>query len=185
MKDRPERRQRSERRRRNVVERVVHGHHHDAEPKGRADGLEHQPGKHDHRPAERPQDDEDRDPVVDVELQPEAADDEDVEQEEPGAAGEQEAARVPPLGLRRNARNAPVPASRKKTGAQKCVTHRVKNNATVACAGSVGFTPGMAEEVAHVIERHDEHDRAAQDVDGFQARGGGGVGRRPRGPTPW
>jgi hypothetical protein len=44
-----------------------------------------------------------------------------------------------PLDLRRRERKAPVPVSRKNTGAQKCVTHRVKNNAADAVAISVGL----------------------------------------------
>jgi hypothetical protein len=41
---------------------------------------------------------------------------------------------------RRPERYAPVPVSRKKVGAQKCVIHRVKKSGTVVVAGSVGLT---------------------------------------------
>ena len=33
-----------------------------------------------------------------------------------------------------------------------------------------GILPGDAEEVARVIERHEDHDHAADDVDRFEAR---------------
>jgi len=35
--------------------------------------------------------------------------------------------------------HAPTPVSRKKVGAQRCVTQRVKKSATLAVAGSVGL----------------------------------------------
>jgi hypothetical protein len=41
-----------------------------------------------------------------------------------------------------SARPAPVPVSRKNTGAQMLVIQRVKNNAAVACARLVGLIPG-------------------------------------------
>ena len=58
-----------------------------------------------------------------------------------------------------------MPVSRKKTGAQKCVIHRVKNSAAVVVAQVRGAVPGIAEEIARVIERHQDHDHAADDVD--------------------
>ena len=68
----------------------------------------------------------------------------------------------------RSERQAPVPVSRKKTGAQMLVIQRVKKSATEAVARLVG-EPGMAEEVARVIERHDDHDDAAKEIDRFEA----------------
>jgi hypothetical protein len=60
--------------------------------------------------------------------------------------------------------------SKKNTGAQKKVIQRVRNKAAEACAKFVGILSGHAEEVAGVIERHDDHDHAAEDVDRFEAR---------------
>ena len=67
--------------------------------------------------------------------------------------------------LRPSARQAPVPVSRKNVGAQRWVIQRVKNSGTVVCARFVGLSARHAEEVAHVIERHQDHDDAAQRVD--------------------
>src|SRR5262249_19764702 len=46
----------------------------------------------------------------------------------------------PSVPRRRAERYAPVPVSRKKVGAQKCVIHRVKNNGAVVVARLVGST---------------------------------------------
>lgn len=48
------------------------------------------------------------------------------------------------------------------------VIQRVKKRAIDAVARLVG-EPGGAEEVPRVIERHDDHDDAANDVDRFEA----------------
>jgi hypothetical protein len=61
-----------------------------------------------------------------------------------------------------------VPVSRKEAGAQMFVIPRVKNSA--APAPAVGADARDAAEVARVIERHDDHDRAAHDVDRLEAR---------------
>ena len=74
-----------------------------------------------------------------------------------------------PIDFFRSDRYAPVPVSRKKTGAQKWVIQRVKNSGG-AGAGDVGGADARhAEEIARVIERHHDHDRAAHDVDRFDA----------------
>jgi hypothetical protein len=66
----------------------------------------------------------------------------------------------------RSESHAPVPVRRKKTGAQMLVIHRVKKRAIDAVARRAG----LAEEVPRMVERHDDHDDATNDVDGFQAR---------------
>ena len=48
--------------------------------------------------------------------------------------------------LRPRARNAPVPVSRKKVGAQRCVIQRVRNSGTVVCARFVGLSPGTPKK---------------------------------------
>ena len=68
------------------------------------------------------------------------------------------------LDFLRSERYAPVPVSRKKTGAQKCVIQRVKNSGIVVWDRFGGAEAGLAKEVASVIERHQDHDDAAEDV---------------------
>ena len=53
------------------------------------------------------------------------------------------------------------------TGAQKCVIQRVMNRTGVVVARSVGDARHRAamNEVADVIERHDDHHAAAQRID--------------------
>lgn len=46
----------------------------------------------------------------------------------------------------RRARNAPVPVSRKKVGAQKWVIQRVKNSGIVVVAGLVGLMPELPKK---------------------------------------
>src|SRR5690349_14592057 len=48
--------------------------------------------------------------------------------------------------LLRLARNAPVPVSRKKVGAQKWVIQRVKKSGIVVVAGSVGLMPEVPKK---------------------------------------
>ena len=74
-----------------------------------------------------------------------------------------------PIDFFRSDRYAPVPVSRKKTGAQKWVIQRVKNSAAPARRDVGGADPRYAEEIARVIERHDDHDHAADDVDRLEA----------------
>ena len=69
-----------------------------------------------------------------------------------------------------------MPVSKKKTGAQKCVTQRVKNNGMVVWVGSVGLKAGLAKEVACMIERHQNHDDAANHVNRFEAEAPRGNG---------
>ena len=73
---------------------------------------------------------------------------------------------------RRVARYAPVPARNTNTGAQKCVTHRVKNSSSVRFRQVFRREQlrAVVEEIADVVERHDHHDDAAQNVDGLDAR---------------
>ncbi len=70
-------------------------------------------------------------------------------------------------------RNAPSPAVNTNTGAQKCVTQRVRNRIARRRreVGRRRRHRGAMKEVAHVIERHDDHDGAAQGVDRFDASG--------------
>ena len=79
-----------------------------------------------------------------------------------------------------------MPVSRKKTGAQKCVIHRVKNNGTVVWVGSVGLKAGLSKEVTRMIERHQNHDDAAKEVNRFEAEalGCGTLGHRCSGMAP-
>jgi hypothetical protein len=48
--------------------------------------------------------------------------------------------------LRRSERYAPVPVSRKNTGAQKYVTQRVANSANEVVARFVGLAPGIPKK---------------------------------------
>ncbi len=73
------------------------------------------------------------------------------------------------LDFLRRERYAPVPVSRKKTGAQKCVIQRVKNSGMVVWAGSVGLKPVLPKKSRVVIERHEDHDYTANDINGFEA----------------
>ena len=66
-----------------------------------------------------------------------------------------------------------MPVSRKNTGAQKCVIQRVRNSAAVAVREVGRVLARDAEEVARVVERHQDHDHAAHDVDRFEARASG------------
>ncbi len=47
---------------------------------------------------------------------------------------------------RRSARYAPVPVSKKNTGAQKYVIQRVRKRPALALERSVGFWPGMPKK---------------------------------------
>jgi hypothetical protein len=59
-----------------------------------------------------------------------------------------------------------------KTGAQKWVIQRVKKRGWVG-VGEVGWGEGngfVMDEVADVVEGHDDHDGSAQGVDGLKTR---------------
>ena len=62
-----------------------------------------------------------------------------------------------------------MPVSRKKTGAQKCVIQRVKNNGIVVVGGIGGIHAGVAEEIPGMIESHQNHDDPANHIDRFDA----------------
>ena len=82
-----------------------------------------------------------------------------------------------PIDFFRSDRYAPVPVSRKKTGAH--VGDPAREEQRRAGARRVGRAdPGDAEEVARVVERHDDHDRAADQVDRFEASAGRSAGCR-------
>ena len=72
--------------------------------------------------------------------------------------------------LRATISPALVPARNTNTGAQKCVIQRVKRQrrADIRIAHRI-LHRAVHEEVAHVIERHDDDDQATQHVDGCQA----------------
>ena len=85
-----------------------------------------------------------------------------VSRKRPDRAGDLRAAMSPAL----------TPARHTNTGAQKCVIQRVKYSATdtFGSAKRIDRRTGM-EEVARVIDRHDDDDEAAQHVDGREAVG--------------
>ena len=64
-----------------------------------------------------------------------------------------------------------VPARNTNTGAQKCVIQRVKYSADrhVRIAQRIAVTAPVHEEVAHVVDRHDDDHEATQHVDRREA----------------
>ena len=67
-----------------------------------------------------------------------------------------------------------MPAVKTNTGAQTWVTQRVKNRIGVVRARSSGekLIAPTSKEITRVVQRHDDHHRSAQRVDGGEARRG-------------
>ena len=107
------------------VKEVVRDDHEDAECRDDGGWQPDEKRKRDHAPAESPEHGDDGDVVVEVELHDEAAEEDEVEKDEPEASSEEEAREVG-FGTLPRERRAPVPVRRKKTGAQMLVTQRVK-----------------------------------------------------------
>jgi hypothetical protein len=59
-----------------------------------------------------------------------------------------------------------VPARNTNTGAQKCVTQRVRNSA--GSFTSRGLKAARGEEIAGVVERHQHHYETPQQIDGIE-----------------
>ena len=126
---------------RTPIEEVVPGDHDDADRGDHRRRKSTSAGERDHGPAQRPQHEQHRHAVVEVELVGEAAEHDELQDDQPEPACEAEtAARSPGDRLRRE-RYAPVPVSRKKTGAQMFVIQRVMKSAADAVERSVGFCP--------------------------------------------
>ena len=107
------------------VEQVVSDDEHDGEGHDRRARQPHERRQHDHRRPDRPDHLQDENVGPDVEG-PGHADDGDLEEDEPQAALGRKAASARVEASRRPCRYAAVPARSTNTGAQKCVTQRVK-----------------------------------------------------------
>jgi hypothetical protein len=165
-------------RRAHAVEQIVAGDHHHAEDENRRRRQPYQRCQHDHRPPQCPDHHEHRDLVVGVELKAEAADDGELKHDQPHATQKQEARQV---------RRRATAAREKRAGAGEQEERRCAQVRNPPCQEQrhrrlrevEWVEAGYTEIVAHVIERHQDHDAAAQRVDRGQPSGpDGGPGAR-------
>jgi hypothetical protein len=146
----------------------MRGNHHRAESRDDTGGQIHERREGNHRPSERPQHDQQGDPIIEVELKGEATDDRQLEEDQPQAAREQQpgefAARSPPSRQRGARPRQQEKDRRAQVGDPSGEEQRRRR------ARDVGRTyRDDAEEIACVIKRHQDHDDAAEDVDGLDA----------------
>jgi len=148
----------------------VAGDHHHAEGENRRRRQPDQRCQHDHRPAQRPDHDEHRDLVVDVELHAEAPDDREFEHDQPHATHEQESRQLRRRATAAREKGAGTGEQEERRRAQvrdpPCQEQRHRRLREVDWVEA-----GYTEVVAHVIERHQDHDTAAQRVDRGQPSG--------------
>ena len=151
------------------VEQVVPRDQEDADDGGHERRQADERSEQDHRPAERPQHEQHRHPIVEIELVGEAPNQHHLENDQPEPPREKESGqftrRPPPqreVGARAREQEEHRRAEVRDPAREKQPRRRV---------GQVrGILPGHAEEVPRVIERHHDHDHAADEVDRFQAR---------------
>jgi hypothetical protein len=156
------------RRRPDPVQQVVSGDEDETERRDRRERQVHQRRQGDHRPAQRPQHDQQREAVIDVELITEAAEHDDLDHDQPEAAGEQQPRQRADRLLPQRQIRAGAGEQEKDRRAEMGDPAREEQRG--ARARDVGGTdPRHAEEIARVIERHHDHDRAADEVDRFEA----------------
>ncbi len=149
------------------VQQIVPRNHHQADYAHGNGGQIDQPGKRDHRPPERPQNKQHDDVIVEIELPTEAAAYDQFKKDQPEASSEEE-----PRKLSR--RLSAAGEERSSAGEQEeCRRAEMRDPASEEqgdCSRRRirGIEACISEEVAGMIERHQDHDHAAQDVDCFQ-----------------
>ncbi len=122
-----------------------------------------------HGPAKRPEDDKKRDVKIEIELHGQAAEDDRVEKDEPKAAREEEA-REFACGFAAQRKISTGSGEKEKDGRAKVRDPAGEEICRGGLREIVGKEGGVGEKVARVIERHDDHDDAAQKIDRFDAR---------------
>ena len=146
-----------------AIEQVVPGDHRHAERENRRQRQPAQRRERDHRPAQRPDHYQHRHVIVDVELKP-GTDHRHFEEHEPEPSRQQEPGelRDGSPSEREKGAGSREQEKRRRTEmgdpAREKQRHRRLREVRRAEAGH-------AEEVAYVIERHEDHDDAAQRVD--------------------
>jgi hypothetical protein len=157
----------------------VQGDERDSENRGEDHREAHERGERDHRPPERPEHDEDRDAIIEVELVGEAAQHHDLEKDQPEPTREQEARELR-LGLPAKRQVRAGSREQKEDGRADVRDPAREEERRRRLREIDGILAGDAEIVACVIERHDDHDHPAHDVDRLDAhaRRGGGRTRR-------
>jgi len=158
------------------VEEIVGNDENDAQGQEHTRGEMDEAGEHDHRQADGPENEEDHDGIVIRDLKEvDEAEDSDFENGEPDAAGDKEARE---FGL--GAVAALHPEKSADTGGEHEDGRAEMGDPAGEeegrrGAGEVGGEElhGIAiDEVADVIDGHDDHDGAAEGVDGLEAGGG-------------
>ena len=153
------------------VEGIVPGNHDEPECRDRPGRQPEQAGQQDHAPAEGPQDQQQRDVEVEVELIDETTHDDRLEEHQPQPA-RQQIPRQPgaALSIERQPRAGP---GQQKEHRRAEVRDPPREEQRGRGSGEIGrVTHRRAEIVPRVIERHDDHHDAAQDVDRFETRSG-------------
>ena len=153
----------------NPVQEIVGGDHDDADGGDEPVRKKKERAEHDHGPAKRPKDNKKRDVKIEIELHGEAAEDDCVEKDEPETARPEEA-REFALGFAAE-RKIGAGASEKKENGRAEVGDPAGEE---ICRGGlrkiVGKEGSVGEKIARVVERHDDHDDAAEKIDGLDAR---------------
>ena len=182
MEDIPERRRGAEPCRGHAVERVVKDDGREADrgqPRDRQPDEQRQP---DHAEAEGPEHQQEEwvlEGGVEVVGQ---THDRELEHHEPRTPGQQEARQLR-SGLPAAPPQEGAQPGRQHEGRRAEVRHPAGEEEQGRRGGEIGGRAGHGaamDEVAHVIERHDDHDRAAEGVDGLDAASGTGLKRLSR-----
>src|SRR5262249_16654050 len=145
-----------------AVEKVVSGNEHEAERADRPARQEDEPGECHHRPANRPNDLEIEGLGYDAEGNGES-DHGELENDEPEPAREEEAAGLPttsaavPEEVCRHTREEDESGRTEMSDPPREEQRRIADIAWVERAS--------ADEIAHVVERHDHHDEPTHEVD--------------------
>ncbi len=170
MQQRPQRRPCAETLRVDAVEQVVSADDHDAENSNRAQRQMDEHSQHHHRNADRPDHLQEQAVVIAHVERPDEAHQRDFEHDQPQAAREQE-----PAQLRARA------MSPGEIRADACEQHERRRTEVRDPASEKQWRVGLrqverieahvGEEIADVIQRHQHHHQAAQDVDRRYTRG--------------
>jgi hypothetical protein len=154
-----------------TVEEVVTGDQRKPEACNRGARQPDKPGQHDHRCADRP--DHPRHQRGEARIErPADANDGEFENDQPEAAGQQEAADLgggPALRAIEPGRNPGQKDEHRRTVMRDPAGEEQCGVGDVARIGAA-----RTEEVAGMVERHQDHHQTAQQIDGIQPRNGSG-----------
>ena len=150
------------------IEQIVTSNHHHADDGYPESGKVNEPRKHNHRPAQRPQHRKHRQAIIEIELNPQAAKNSDFEKDQPQASRKKES-REFSFGFSFERKIGAGSGEQKENRRAKMGDPAGKKKSSGGLVKIGGADGAIAKEIADMIERHQDHDDATNDVDRFDA----------------